>query len=80
MDCLVLSVNFMGAIFAGGAGNLLEYGEGVVLSIAALRLSIGLRTWSTSINKTTDSSETGRKSASPDTADWYSSAYVHSER
>ena len=36
MDCLVLAVNFMGAIFAGGTSNLLEYGEGAVLPIAAL--------------------------------------------
>jgi uncharacterized membrane protein YqhA len=42
---VVLAVNFMGAIFAGGTENLLQYGAGIALPIAALGLFVGLRAW-----------------------------------
>lgn len=48
---VVLAVNFMGAIFAGQTDNLLQYGAGIALPIAALGLFVGLRAWSSKINK-----------------------------
>jgi uncharacterized membrane protein YqhA len=48
---VVMAVNFMGEIFAGGTGNLLEYGIGIALPIAALGIFIGLRAWSVKIAK-----------------------------
>jgi uncharacterized membrane protein YqhA len=42
---VVLAVNFMGAIFARGTQDLLQYGAGIALPIAALGLFIGLRAW-----------------------------------
>jgi uncharacterized membrane protein YqhA len=50
---VVLAVNFMGAVFAGGTENLLEYGVGVALPIAALGLFVGLRAWSIKLGKET---------------------------
>ena len=46
---VVLAVNFMGAIFARGTENLLQYGAGIALPIAALGLFVGLRAWSVKI-------------------------------
>ena len=43
---VVLAVNFMGAVFAGAKENLLQYGAGIALPIAALGLFVGLRAWS----------------------------------
>ena len=48
---VVLAVNFMGAIFAGNTDNLLQYGAGIALPIAALALFVGLRTWSVKYSK-----------------------------
>ena len=48
---VVLAVNFMGAVFAGKTENLLQYGAGIALPIAALGLFIGLRSWSIKISK-----------------------------
>jgi uncharacterized membrane protein YqhA len=48
---VVLAVNFMGAIFARGTENLLQYGAGIALPIAALGLFVGLRAWSVRITK-----------------------------
>lgn len=48
---VVLAVNFMGAIFARGTENLLQYGAGIALPIAALGLFVGLRAWSVKISK-----------------------------
>lgn len=48
---VVLAVNFMGAVFIGRAENLLQYGAGIALPIAALGLFIGLRAWSTKLTK-----------------------------
>jgi len=48
---VVLAVNFMGAIFAGKTDNLLQYGAGIALPIAALGLFVGLRAWAIKIGK-----------------------------
>lgn len=53
---VVLAVNFMGVIFAGETDNLLHYGAGIALPIAALGLFVGLRAWSIKINKETETS------------------------
>ena len=42
---VVLAVNFMGAIFVGDSDDLLQYGAGIALPIAALGLFVGLRAW-----------------------------------
>jgi len=48
---VVLAVNFMGAIIAGGTTNLLQYGAGIALPIIALGVFVGLRTWATTMAK-----------------------------
>jgi uncharacterized membrane protein YqhA len=48
---VVLAVNFMGAVFVGGSENLLEFGAGIALPIAALGVFLGLRAWSTKLSK-----------------------------
>ncbi len=42
---VVLAVNFMGESFAAEADQMLEYGAGIALPIAALGLFIALRAW-----------------------------------
>ena len=54
---VVLAVNFMGAVFIGGERNLLDFGAGIALPIAALGVFLGLRAWSTKLNKEVPSSE-----------------------
>jgi len=61
---VVLAVNFMGAVFVGGTDNLLQYGAGIALPIAALGLFIGLRAWSIKLEKETAASSEGWKSKS----------------
>jgi uncharacterized membrane protein YqhA len=56
---VVLAVNFMGAIFVGQHENLLQYGAGIALPIAALGLFVGLRAWSSRINKEAVASDEG---------------------
>ena len=48
---VVLAVNFMGSVYVGGTDNLLQYGAGIALPIAALGLFISLRAWSVKLNK-----------------------------
>ena len=48
---VVLAVNFMGAVYVGGTEDLLQYGAGIALPIAALGLFVGLRAWSVKLNK-----------------------------
>ena len=48
---VVLAVNFMGRIFVGSTDNLLQYGAGIALPIAALGLFVGLRAWATNSTK-----------------------------
>jgi len=45
---VVLAVHFMGVVFTSDAEQLMRFGIGISLPIAALALFIGLRTWSTS--------------------------------
>ncbi len=42
---VVLAVNFLGVVFAGGSSDLLAQGAGIALPIAALGLFVGLRAW-----------------------------------
>jgi uncharacterized membrane protein YqhA len=44
---VVLAVNFLSVVFAGKQIDLLNYGAGIALPIAALALFIGLRTRAT---------------------------------
>ena len=48
---VVLAVNFMGAVFAGKTDNLMQYGVGIALPIAALGLFVGLRAWAIKLGK-----------------------------
>jgi uncharacterized membrane protein YqhA len=48
---VVLAVNFMGVVFTHTAEELLRYGAGIALPIAALAVYIGLRAWSTNLSK-----------------------------
>jgi uncharacterized membrane protein YqhA len=50
---VVLAVNFMGAVFVGDKANLLQFGAGIALPIAALGLFVGLRAWSVKLGKET---------------------------
>ena len=65
---VVLAVNFMGAVFVGDSENLLEFGAGIALPIAALGVFLGLRAWSTKISRETPSAES-TKTGSTETAD-----------
>jgi uncharacterized membrane protein YqhA len=56
---VVLAVNFMGATFARDTENLLEYGAGIALPIAALGLFVGLRAWSVRIGREASASGEG---------------------
>jgi uncharacterized membrane protein YqhA len=40
---VVLAIEFLGAVFGGQEGNLLEYGAGIALPIAALALFLGVK-------------------------------------
>jgi uncharacterized membrane protein YqhA len=60
---VVLAVNFMGAIFVGGTDNLLQYGAGIALPIAALGVFVALRAWSVKITKEAERSEEVRPSS-----------------
>ncbi|MGW8324727.1 MAG: YqhA family protein [Desulfobacterales bacterium] len=52
---VVLAVNFMGAVLTK-TENLLDYGVGIALPIAALGLFLGLRAWSAKLGKETSTS------------------------
>ena len=60
---VVLAVNFMGAVFTGGTENLLQYGAGIALPIAALGLFVGLRAWSSNISKKSGAPKEDRKNS-----------------
>lgn len=40
---VVLAIEFLGAVFSGAQGNLLQYGAGIALPIAALALFLGVK-------------------------------------
>jgi uncharacterized membrane protein YqhA len=48
---VVLAVDFLGTVFVGQTENLLHYGAGIALPIAALGLFVGLRAWSNKLNE-----------------------------
>ena len=60
VTAVVLAVNFMGAVFLGQTENLLQYGAGIALPIAALGLFVGLRAWSVRLGKITAAEEEAR--------------------
>jgi uncharacterized membrane protein YqhA len=47
----VLAVNFMGFVFTRDPADVLDYGAGIALPIAALALFVGLRTWAAHFSK-----------------------------
>ena len=61
---VVLAVNFMGAVFVGSSVDLLEYGAGIALPIAALGIFVGLRAWSAKQSKEITSKQEGWEQAS----------------
>jgi uncharacterized membrane protein YqhA len=60
---VVLAVNLMGTVLVGTAENLLDFGAGIALPIAALALFVGLRAWATKMGKKTAVSEANTKSS-----------------
>lgn len=54
---VVLAVNFMGAVLVRNGDNLLNFGGGVALIIAALGLFVGLRAWSVKLSKEHDAQD-----------------------
>ena len=48
---VVLAVNFLTVVYTRDLSGLMEYGVGIALPIAALALFVGLRTWSSRINR-----------------------------
>jgi len=51
---VVLAVHFMGIVFTSDSEELMRFGIGISLPIAALALFVGLRTWSVSKGKKTE--------------------------
>ena len=51
VTAVVLAVNFMGVVFLESNEDILQYGAGIAMVIAALGVFIGLRAWSTKLNK-----------------------------
>lgn len=64
---VVLAVNFLGVAFTGDPSILIEYGAGIALPIAALALFIGLRVWSTHLERS-GTSAAGEKPRAPEDA------------
>jgi uncharacterized membrane protein YqhA len=50
---VVLAVNFMGEVFANRTADVLNYGAGIALPIAALGVFLGLRAWAARLNRDT---------------------------
>jgi uncharacterized membrane protein YqhA len=66
---VVLAVNFLAVAFTGDPAILLQYGAGIALPIAALALFIGLRVWSTQLEKRHAKSASDAQSAPADGAE-----------
>ena len=70
MLVVVLAVDFLGKVLVGQTENLLQYGAGIALPIAALGIFIGLRGWSSKLKEGTalsaedSQSKTGRERVS----------------
>lgn len=69
VTAVVLAVNFMGVVFLKSTEDLFGYGAGIAMVIAALGLFIGMRSWSTKLNK---------EIASGEEEEWSSDASVDS--
>lgn len=54
VSVVVLAVHFLSVVFTDDADKLLKFGAGIALPIAALALYVGLRTWSTNLEKQTE--------------------------
>jgi uncharacterized membrane protein YqhA len=54
---VVLAINFMSVVYVGAPDNLIEYGVGISLPIAALAFFIAMRSWASRLehNKGSDS-------------------------
>jgi len=48
---VVLAVSFLSVVFTRDPSVLLEYGAGIALPIAALALFVGLRAWSSNLER-----------------------------
>jgi uncharacterized membrane protein YqhA len=48
---VVLAVHFLSIVFTDDADRLLKFGAGIALPIAALALFVGLRVWSSSVER-----------------------------
>jgi uncharacterized membrane protein YqhA len=64
---VVMAVNFMGEIFAGSTGDLLQYGAGIALPIAALGIFVGLRAWSVKVAKEAETIHEGQSTLPDET-------------
>ena len=64
---VVLAVNFMGFVFTGNTGAMLQYGGGIALPIAALALFVGLRSWANRTGDPQEPVETKPEQAQPRT-------------
>jgi uncharacterized membrane protein YqhA len=60
---VVLAVNFLGVVFAREQRDLLNYGAGIALPIAALALFIGLRTRAANAKRSQEAAEAAEKDA-----------------
>ena len=56
---VVLAIEFLGVVFSGSQENLLEYGAGIALPIAALGVFMGLKHRSQSKQKNTSYNDAG---------------------
>jgi len=54
---VVMAVNFLTVVYTRDVSVLLEYGAGIALPIAALALFVGLRAWSSSLSKKSESAK-----------------------
>lgn len=61
---VVLAVNFMGESFSGGVDELLQYGAGIALPIAALGVFLGLRAWAVKMAIEAEHLDAGEQHAS----------------
>ena len=60
---VVLAVHLMGTVLVGSAEDLLDFGAGIALPIAALALFVGLRAWATSLERKGAVSRTSARSS-----------------
>jgi uncharacterized membrane protein YqhA len=65
---VVLAVNLMGTVLVGTTENLLDFGAGIALPIAALALFVGLRAWATRMGEKTPAPEATKSSSGNEAA------------